>query len=150
MAIHNAPDGHVYDDEALDCFIFKKGRYYAEQLFLPIPQRGSRFGKGGNVLTLLWRKIETPEEWVFQYRFRHYKDKLEFDSDDYKVWHGVPVAGTEEEVIARSRGPIQYIADVTGMPLEIFEIKGDCHRFGELIHSPSCPKWLHTQQAIAE
>lgn len=145
-----------YDPEAKDQFVITEGRYYSFMWFIKLPHALSKFGKGGDINGMLWRKDEDPNRWFIQFRFRHYVDKAAFDSGDVKHWYFGPANGqTEEDARAEAEEVFKTACEMApafGVPplkIDYLEIHGDNEKFYQVVQE-NPPYWMHCQQVVQE
>lgn len=150
--------GQKIDPESRTQFVMIEGRYYSFMAFITLPKRLSAFGKGGDINGLLWRKDENPEEWFWQFRFRHYQDSVSFDSNDTKTWYFVTLkANTEEAARAEAQEFLNMVATSAALPVfggeplkvEYMEVHGDVLKFMNIVQN-NPPPWMHSQQVVQE
>ena len=115
-----------------------------------IPPELSKFGKGGNFCAMLWRAPGAPEnEWVFQFRFRYYRDERVFEHDDEMSWYSAIARGTEAEVEARTHDVCKIQATAAGSESDFYALHCDGKEtLTKFEQAP--PYWLHLQSSHAE
>jgi hypothetical protein len=105
---------------------FEEGRFYVGLWYLELPNRLSKFGKGGNLLGVLWRPDESVEDWHFQYRFRHFADERLHDSADELHCYHLQPRGPEEKVRSGAEKALTIAAMIGGnLVLTYIEVRGD-------------------------
>jgi hypothetical protein len=107
-----------------------------------LPDRLSKFGKGGNYLAILFRPEEQePTTWQVNYRFRHYRDQKVWKSDDeFHSWK-VIIRGEEEKVLASTDMAVQTSAAIAGEMVDFTEVRGSVALCNErLLNLP----WFHS------
>jgi len=124
--------------------------YYVGMWFFEFPERLSRYGKGGDFMLCLQRKLTEPTTWHIIYRFRHKKDGRIWDSDDEKVWfQGTAANKTEAEIERDMQTYIGKISMVAGTVADFFDIHGNGDVMTEKIRL-SPPPWMHAKTVDKE
>lgn len=137
-------------------FQFKPGRHYVAMWNVPFAGECSKFGKGGDVTALLWRKDEEPTTWHFMFRFRHYKIGRDADpwataNVDERVWHKMEVEMAADKMLATIQDFIQQVTTLSGMngEMDCLPIHGDYQAF-YAAHRRLKPHWLFMQTERTE
>lgn len=150
--------GQDVDPDSKTQFVMIEGRYYSFMAFIPLPRKLSAFGQGGDINGMLWRKDENPEQWFWQFRFRHYKDSLSFESNDQKCWYFVTLKShSEEEARKEVEEVLRVLSTAATLPgfdceplnIHYLEIHGDVMKTMDIIHN-NPPFWMHQQQVVQE
>lgn len=124
---------------------FKEGRCYLAMWYAETPAQQMP-PNGGNLMVCAWRNENKPTTWTIQYRFRYYMDESigEHTNDRFSWYEAVAEGITEAQVIEKIAFMFGVSQIVTGEEVDIFWIKGDHIKWGELAHDPATkPKWLH-------
>lgn len=155
MSTIKLPNGEEVDEDTRSMFLILEHRYYAKMWFWDLPKPLSKFGRGGNVNGLLWRKDAEPKEWVYQFRWRHYKDEAIWDGDDEKSWYAVYLHDkTEKEAIEEVRSVMNTMLAMTepfgvqAPSLHELDISGGFNEAQDAFQRPEA-FWMHTQQQIS-
>jgi hypothetical protein len=130
-------------------FVFMPGRYYIAIWFVNLPHPG-KYGHGGDVNGLLWRKDGEPNIYYFKYRFRYYKSDQIWDGRDEKVWYLLVIKDkTEQESLDGIQKMLHILSAAMGQKLDTYWINGDSNKAQDLFETKP-PVWAHRQQVIAE
>jgi hypothetical protein len=146
------PTGEGIDLNDRTQFMFVEGRYFAAMYFVQLPKQDNELLRnGGDVTALLWRNEATTTDWVFQWRFRYYKDTVTtFDSNDKKVWYCCePKGETEKECREKVQSMLSTLARFAGTKLHTLEMNGPVERAMDVMQN-NPPFWLHSQQVVQE
>jgi hypothetical protein len=93
-----------HDPESVVYFVMVPERYYLGMWCLPLPEPLCRYGaKMGDLVLLVYRKLDTPENWLIKMRYRYHLGPKPDDPssvEDKKTWSMYRVGGSEEKIIA--------------------------------------------------
>lgn len=152
--VEDLPDPRKAEPEKVTNFVFAPNRYYLGFWFVPLSLQHSKFGKGGGVSTLVWRKDAEPWAWHIRYCFRHYRvGGVEVDSPwsgkDSKTWYGGTFTGPESEVLEKLQFWLRFMAvPVDGKMLGGL-VQGDVRKLWQMIDDGKFP-FIHTQPVHTE
>lgn len=128
------------------------GRYFIGMWFMNIPEHLTRFGKGGDLMALVWRHDHEPNIWHTNYRFRHYVGEEVWNSNDFFSHYEMVVPNVnEQDVETRTAAWMRNCSLGSGAApaVEYLSIHGGPEAFYEAIHREK-PGWLHMQEGHAE
>lgn len=100
-------------------------------------------GTRGDWLCMIARMKDDPNRWTMRYRFRWYKDRKAFDSDDQKTWYVGKTDHSPEEALATMDQVAAFVAHPYGATVDRILVQGDARKAIELL---SKRPWAHVQR----
>jgi hypothetical protein len=105
---------------------FEEGRFYVGLWYFDLPNERSEFGHGGNFLGTFSRPDDDPEDWLFEYRLRHYRDERIHEHDDTLRSYALQGRGSEVDALRRLEVAMALICKVYRNPVLVhIEVRGD-------------------------
>ena len=100
-------------------------------------------GTRGDWLCMIAKMKDDPDRWTMRYRFRWYKDRKAFDSDDVKNWYVAKTEHSASEALATMDMVANFIAAPYGATVDRIFVQGDARKALELL---SKRPWAHVRR----